>query len=72
MAEQQVITIRLELPSPDEAAALAQFVKRLGYDDCVRKASLFVFYSGRTEADVMWAAVCLLQRRLADAGFAPR
>ena len=72
MANQQVITIRLELPSPDEAAALAQFVKRLGYDDCVRKASLFVFYSGRTEADVMWAALCILQRELAAAGFSPR
>jgi hypothetical protein len=72
MANQQVITIRLEFPSPDEAAALAQFVKRLGYDDCVRKASLFVFYSGRTEGDVMWSAICLLQRQLAEAGFAPR
>ena len=41
MANQQVITIRLEFPSPDEVAALAQFIKRLGYDDCVRKASLF-------------------------------
>jgi hypothetical protein len=72
MAHQQVITIRLELPSPDEAMALAHVVKRLGYDDCVRKASLFVFYSGRTEADVMWAALCILQRELAAAGFAPR
>jgi hypothetical protein len=34
-------------------AALAQFVKRLGYDDCAQKASLYVFFSGRTEADVM-------------------
>jgi hypothetical protein len=72
MANQQVITIRLEFPSPDEATGLAQFVKRLGYDDCVRKASLFVFYSGRTEADVMWAALCILQRELAAAGFSPR
>jgi hypothetical protein len=52
--------------------ALAQFVKRLGYDDCVRNASLFVFYSGRTEADVIWAGVCILQRQLADASFNPR
>ena len=34
-------------------AALAQFVKLLGYDDCVQKASLYILYSGRTEADVM-------------------
>jgi len=53
-------------------AALAQFVKRLGYDDCVRKGGLYVFYSGRTEADVMWAALCILQRELAAAGFSPR
>jgi hypothetical protein len=38
----------------------------------VRKASLFVFYSGRTEADVMWSALCILQRELAEAGFNPR
>jgi hypothetical protein len=60
------------LPSPEEATALAQFVRRLGYDDCVQKASLYVFYSGRTEADVMWAALCILQRELAAAGFSPR
>jgi len=72
MAERQVITIRLEFPSSDEAAALAQFVKRTTFDDCVQKASLFVFYSRRTEVDVMWSAVCILQRQLAEAGFAPR
>jgi hypothetical protein len=31
-----------------------------------------VTYHGRAEGDVMWSAVCMLQRQLADAGFAPR
>lgn len=65
------ITIPLELP-PEEATALAQLVKRVGYDDCIRFASKFVFYSGRTEADTMWSAVRMVQGRLAEAGFAPR
>jgi hypothetical protein len=56
----------------DSGNALAQFVRRLGYDDCVQKASQSVFYSGRTEADMMWAALCILQRDLAAAGFSPR
>ena len=71
MGNSDIITIPLILPF-DEAAALAQFVKRVDYDTCVRFASEFVFYSGRTEGDVMWSAVCLVQRELADAGFAPR
>jgi hypothetical protein len=71
MADRDTITIPLELPF-DEAAALAQLVKRIGYDDCVRLSSQFDRYSGRTEADVMWSAVCMLQRELAEAGFAPR
>jgi hypothetical protein len=37
----------------DSGNALAQFVRWLGYDDCVQKASQSVFYSGRTEADMM-------------------
>jgi len=65
------ITIPFELPR-DEAAALAQFVKRIGYEDCVRFASKFVFYSGRSEADTMWSAVRMVQRQFAEAGFAPR
>jgi hypothetical protein len=67
------ITIPLELPF-DEAAALAQLVKRIGYNDCAKLASKTVTYGphNRTEADVMWSAVCMLQRELAEAGFAPR
>jgi hypothetical protein len=71
MGNSDTITIPLILPF-DEAAALAQLVKRIDYDTCARFASMFVFYSGRTEGDTMWSAVCLVQRQLADAGFNPR
>ena len=60
--------VLLELP-PDEARALAQFVKRTGFDDCKGLASR---YDGGVEADAMWEAICKLQRALAEAGFAPR
>ena len=70
-ADPKAITIPLELP-PDEAAALAQFVKRVDYDTCVRFASKFVFYSGRSEGDTMWSAIRIVQGQLAEAGFAPR
>jgi len=60
--------IILELP-PDEARALAQMVKRLGFDHCKRLASR---YDGGVEADAMWEAICKLQTALAEAGHAPR
>jgi hypothetical protein len=60
--------IALDLPA-DEARALAQFVKRTGYDDCKRLGSR---YDGGEEADAMWQAVMKLQRALAAAGFNPR
>jgi hypothetical protein len=60
--------IAFELP-PDEARALAQFVKRTGFDDCKRLASR---YDGGVEAEAMWEAICKLQTALAEAGFAPR
>lgn len=73
MAERDNITIPLELP-PDEAAALAQLVKRIGYNDCAKFANKRMVYGlqARSEADVMWSAICMLQRELAEAGFAPR
>jgi hypothetical protein len=71
MADQEAITIPLRLPS-NEALALAQLVKRTGYDDCVRLSSRFDRYDGRAECDVMWSALNILQRQLAEAGFAPR
>ena len=60
--------IVLELP-PEQGHALAQFVKRLGHDDCERLGSR---YDGGEEADAMWQAILKLQRALAEAGFAPR
>ncbi len=72
MADKQPITIPIDFPSPDEAIALAQLIKRIDHGTIVRFASRSVWYSGRTEADVMWSAVCDLQRQLAEAGFAPR
>jgi hypothetical protein len=71
MATSDTVTIPLILPF-DEAAALAQFVKRIDYDTCARFAAVCWLYNGRSEGDVMWSAICLLQRQLAEAGFAPR
>jgi hypothetical protein len=71
MADRDTITIPLELPF-DEAAALAQFIKRISYSTCAKLANRHKTYDGRSEADVMWSAVCMLQRELAEAGFAPR
>ena len=60
--------ILLEMP-PDEARALAQMVKRLGYDDAERLSSR---YDGGHERDLMLAGIDKMQRALAEAGFAPR
>ncbi len=65
------VTIALCLPE-NEAAALAEMVKRTGYDDCVRLSSRWDRYNGRAECDVMWSAIGLLRAALAEAGFAPR
>jgi hypothetical protein len=67
-----IICIAIELPRA-EWQALAQFFKRIGYEDCARFASPTMTYdNGRAEGDVIWSAVCLLQRQLAEAGFNPR
>ena len=58
----------VELPS-DEARALAQLVKRLGYDDAQRLSSR---YDGGEERDAMLSGIDELRRALAEAGFAPR
>jgi hypothetical protein len=60
--------VHLELPS-NEAMALAQLVKRLGYDDCERLSSR---YDGGQERDAMLAGIDKLQRALAESGYAPR
>jgi hypothetical protein len=53
----------------DETKALAQFVKRLGYDDAERLSSR---YDGGGERDAMLSGIDKLRRALAEAGFAPR
>ena len=71
MTRQQAVPIRkiiVELPT-DEARALAQLVKRLGYDDAERLSSR---YDGGEERDAMLGGIDKLQRALAEAGFAPR
>jgi hypothetical protein len=60
-----------DLPA-DEARALAEFLKRIGFEDCARFASHSVTYDGVSEADTISSGVLTLQRGLADAGFAPR
>jgi hypothetical protein len=77
MATQDVITIPFDMPR-NEWSAFAQFCKRVDYGTCVRLASPTTTYNdsnavaGRVEGDIMWSAVCMLQRQLAEAGFAPR
>ena len=65
------VTVTLCLPQ-SEGWALAQMIKRTGYDDCVKLSNRFERYNGRAECDVMWSAVGLLRDALAEAGFAPR
>jgi hypothetical protein len=71
MPDPDTITIPLTLPF-EEAQALSQLVKRIDYATIGSFTSTFTFYSGRTEQDVAWSAVCLVQRQLADAGLNPR
>lgn len=60
-----------DLP-PNEAMALAEFLKRIGYEDCAKFASPFTTYDGVSEADTIWSAVLICQRALARLGYAPR
>jgi hypothetical protein len=60
--------IVLDLP-PEQAIALAQFVKRLDSDDCRRLGNR---YDGGAEAEEMWQAIQKLQQALKESGFAPR
>lgn len=71
-ATDKSITIPLQLPS-DEADAFACLLKRTTYDDCLRRSNRVRQYpDGRSELDVMWAAVRLVETQFAEAGFAPR
>jgi hypothetical protein len=69
----------LDLP-PEQGHALAQFVKRTGFDDCQRLGSrctcpaqnCVARYDGGVEAEEMWAAIQKLQSARKDSGFNPR
>jgi hypothetical protein len=66
------LTIPLDLPR-DEATAFAELLKRTSYDDCLRRSNRRKTYSdGRSEADVMWAGLRLVETQFGEAGFAPR
>jgi len=71
MAGPETTTIPLELPR-DEARALAQIVKRIDYNMCAKWSSMTRMYGPRSEHDVMWSAVCMLERQLGEAGFEAR
>jgi hypothetical protein len=60
--------IPLELPD-DEAIALAQLTKRIGYDDCERLSDR---HDGGAECHAMLASIDKLRRAPCEAGFAPR
>ena len=74
MAERKAttITIPFDFPNGDYPMALAQFVKRVDYGTVERFAAKNVWYSGRTETDVIWSALRAVQHQLAEAGFNPR
>lgn len=63
--EKEKVAINLEL-SPQEALALAQFVKRTGWTDAREKAT------SDDEAYLMMDGLNVLQRALAEAGYSPR
>ena len=72
MGTDNAITIPLDLPR-NEACAFAELLKRTSYDDCMRRSNRRKQYSdGREEADVMWAALRLVENQFGEAGFAPR
>lgn len=61
----KTITVQINLPD-DEALALAQLCKRIGYGDCRANAV------DNAEAYVMMDALAKLQKGLANAGYSPR
>lgn len=66
-------SVPLELPA-DEATAVSRFLRRIEYEDAARVAAVCVTYGAtrRSEADTMWAGICMLRDQLAEAGFPQR
>ena len=63
MANPDIITIPITIRF-DEADAFARFLKRCTYTNCVARSNRVRRYpDGRDETDVMWSAICLVQRR---------
>jgi hypothetical protein len=72
MADPQGIAIPIDLRR-DEAAALAELLKRTSYENCLRRSNrLTRDGDSREAADVMWSALRLVENQFAEAGFAPR
>lgn len=59
------VKLNVSLPA-DEALALAQFVKRVGFSDARANAV------DNAEAYTMMDAIAKLQKSLAEAGYSPR
>lgn len=56
-----------------QSLALAQMVKRFGWDHAVMLSNRYDKYpDGRAEADHILEAVCVVQRALREQGMAPR
>jgi hypothetical protein len=62
------VAIQLDL-APAHAWALAQLAKRFTFEHAT---GLSVRHDGGRERDAMLRGICILERALADAGFAPR
>lgn len=60
-------TIPLELPE-DEAKALAGMVHRFNLNDTAKFSNRTKYDDGRREQDVLWSAICMLERQLVEAG----
>lgn len=63
LTDEVLLSARL---SPAQAMAVAQFVKRVGRDDCNRLAG------DQVEADAMFDGFLVLREALREAGFSPR
>ena len=66
MKKQQVVTVTIQVPNGAVAMALAQFVKRLGWQELRQNAV------SEGEAYLMRDGVDAVQRGLSDSGFSPR
>ncbi len=71
MADVSITTILLCIPR-DEATALARLIAQIDPDECALYAKPHRAYGERSEAEVMFAGLLILQGALAGAGFMPK